>query len=147
MFPSLSQNTINLFQENSTPLQAPPKRLSVDVKRCPDVQNCQNCQKKMVNILIFFPGWRWVTARPFPRLISANSRTVPRRTRLVQVWTDFSLSQYTLSQSFCFNFTFVFFTEAPRPRPKRLRTDSLLSVRMKLIKIEIRPNVQERAFW
>ena len=38
--------------------------------------------------------------------------------------------------------TFDIFTEAPRPRPKRLRTDSLLSVSIKLILIELGYEVQ-----
>ena len=43
-------------------------------------------------------------------------------------------SHYCPYQAFLF-LTFDFFTEAPRPRPKRLRTDSLLSVSVKLIVI------------
>ena len=42
---------------------------------------------------------------------------------------------------------FDFFTEAPRPRPKRLRTDSLLSVSVKLIPTKHRTWIFESSRW
>ena len=90
-----------LFQDNPTPLQAPPKRLSVDVRKlemgeCPPLPS------------------------PDSGKLANRSADTPRSGQQPHNSTKilFSISP-TLH---------VLILEAPRPRPKRLRTDSLVSV-------------------
>ena len=67
-FSTFVWNLNDLFQENSTPLQAPPKRLSVDVRRSRVILMIYDNDIHF-NANRTITGWRWASVRLSPRPI------------------------------------------------------------------------------